>query len=131
MKKTNKIIAMFAAMVMVLSLMVGCGGNANVNMTGNSNDGVLGTWKCVSFTMAGTTTDMAEAGVNETIEFKPDGTTLILVTRDGGMEMKQEGTWEQDGNNITLLTYGIEEEGTLDGDTLTIETNGMTMLFTR
>ncbi len=68
--------------------------------------------------MSGTFYSNMEGEENVAIEFKSDGTFLSLYRG----EKVKGGKYEKKGNSVTLKTEdGYTMNGTLDGDTLTIE----------
>lgn len=125
MKKTNKIIALLTAMVMVLALMAGCGGNG-----GTTTGGAAGTWKLTTVEVGGQEIAAVTVGMDITMDLKADGSVTMSVSAFGESE-STDGTWEQNGDTVSVTVEGDTVEGEVDGDTLTLEGDGETMVFTR
>lgn len=69
------------------------------------------------------------------IEIKDDGTWVLTTTMMGESDT-QEGTWTQDGKTISFVSDGKTQNGTIDGDELTLSSGDdfgadMTLVFTR
>lgn len=52
-----------------------------------------------------------------------------LVVGAAGQEV--EGTWKQDGSNVTLESNGQSFTATVDGNTMTLENEGAVSVFTK
>lgn len=75
--------------------------------------------------MAGTSVEN-EFGLVVVYDFQADGT---LVTSLGDATV--EGTWTQDGAEVTITLEGQDGEGKIEGDTLTLEYGGGVSEFER
>ena len=117
----KKIIATIFMITTLMILCVGCGKD------------VSGTYKISSFggqSVADLQKTYDEMGINQniadmmTIELKSDGTfTMKLDTET------ENGTYEVDGEKISLTVDGDTQEGTIKGDTLTIGSGNDEMVF--
>lgn len=63
-------------------------------------------------------------GGEMTYSFQADGKLVLALA---GTQV--EGTWSQDGNTVTLDVQGDKGTMTLDGDTLSMEENGVQIDF--
>ena len=124
MKKTNKIIALFAAMVMVLSIAVGCGSKAG---------DAAGTWNMTSMSYADTDMPMDGIGITIALELNTDGsmkltTSTPMVSSEG---VSRTGTWKQNGNKVSITLTGETMDGEVSGNTLTLGTDDAKVTFER
>ena len=122
----TKMISLALALVCMLSL-AACGGGG----------GVAGSYKLDSVTAAGETvtwSDFAEAaGISADdvaigLEIREDGTfKLDMDAMDP--TLSGEGTWTQDGSTITLNGTGDSLTATHKGSEITIEEEGVSLIF--
>lgn len=124
MKKTNKIIALFAAMVMVLSIAAGCGSKVG---------DAAGTWNMTSMSYADTDMPMDGIGITIALELNTDGsmkltTSTPMVSSEG---VSRTGTWEQNGNKVSITLTGETMDGEVSGNTLTLGTDDAKVTFER
>lgn len=139
MKKLKKLLVVFlavAALAICSLCFAACG----------SSNSAVGTWKFSSMTTTaeGVTIDVkaGESYMGITlsedylvIEIKDDGTWVLTTTMMGESDT-QEGTWTQDGKTISFVSDGKTQNGTIDGDELTLSSGDdfgadMTLVFTR
>ena len=114
MKRTAKILLSVLLILSILSCLAACG-----------SKGPSGTYNLVSMEMDGEKVDadmLKEYGVEITITFNSDGTGNIDM-----MGEKEEFEWK--GNTITA--DGEEISFTLNGNKLTLEQDGETMVFSK
>lgn len=125
MKKTSKLLSLLLALTLVLSLAAcgGGGGSETTDLTGT-------TWVLSGGSQGDTTVDKETLegmfGGEMTYAFEADGKVTLSLA---GVSV--EGTWSQDGNNVTLDIQGDTGTMTLDGDKLTIEESGVTVEFSK
>lgn len=124
----TRVLPMALILLCMISL-TACGGSS----------GAEGTYKFQSMeSMADgqkvTLDDLAEeAGMSaDEITFnlvlKSDGTfSLDASVLDDSMS--EEGTWEEDGGDLTLTSDGTSVSATLEGGRLTLSEDGLTMVF--
>ena len=62
-----------------------------------------------------------------TVELKPDGSALVAMAGEGSYS----GTWEQDGDKITVTVDGDPVTFVLKGNELSFEESGESMLFVK
>ena len=126
MKKMNRVIAAFAAMIMVLTLAAGCGSN-----NGAQQNSVVGKWTVVSAELQGEEFDPRTSGMAVGMEFKDDGSVALEVTSSmfpDASEQNFSGTWTQDGDSVTVTANDSSVDGKIEGETLTF-TDGNTKLI--
>lgn len=131
MKKTNKVIAVLAAMVMVLALVAGCGNNAADEPKVAS---VVGKWSVVSGELQGEELDPKTLGLAIAMEFKDDGSFNLVATSSmfpDAAEQNLSGTWTQNGDNVTVTTNDEDANGKLDGGKLTFSDGDRSMVLER
>ncbi len=117
----RKVLPLFIILVLALNI-TACGSKSSTtDLTGT-------TWVLNSGAQGDTTIDKATLesmfGGEMTYSFESDGKVTLSLA---GVQI--EGTWKQDGNTISLDIQGDTGEMTLDGDTLSIEENGVTVEF--
>lgn len=125
----TKMISLALALVCVLSLVACGGGGGNSDAAGNysldsvkTGDSTM-SWKDVA-AAAGMSTDDVAIG----LELKSDGTfKLNMDAMDP--TLTGEGKWSADGNTITLSGDGDSLTATLNGSEITIEQDGVTLIF--
>lgn len=130
MKKTIKVIALLAAAVMSLSLMAGCGESntpaepetaAVTEATAEPEAvGAAGTWNGISMSIGDETMVFAEVGGTLTLELDEDGTAEMTMAAEGDSN-SVSGTWEQDGDDLSLVIDGDPATAVIDGDTLILD----------
>lgn len=118
-----KVFALLLTLIAVMSL-VACGGDA-------AKDGLGGTtWALSGGSQGDTTVDKATLetllGGEMTFAFADDGTVTMSMSGVEG-----EGTWTQDGTQVTIESDGEAKTLTLDGDKMTLEQDGITIEFTK
>lgn len=115
MKRTAKILLSVLVILSILASFAACG-----------SKGPSGTYELVSMEMDGETVDadmLKEFGVEATITFNSDGTGSVDMMGD-----KEEFTWK--GNTLTA-DDGEEISFKLEGDKLTLESDGEKMVFSK
>ena len=131
MKKTNKVITVLAAMVMVLALVVGCGNNAADEPKVES---VAGKWTVVSATLQSEEFDPKTIGLTIGVEFKDDGTVALDATSSmftDAAEQNLSGTWTQDGDTVTITVNDEPLDGKLEDGKLTFADENTSMVLER
>ncbi|MGM9552934.1 MAG: lipocalin family protein [Faecousia sp.] len=114
MKRTAKILLSVLLILSILSCLAACG-----------SKGPSGTYNLVSMEMDGETIDadtLKGFGVEVTITFNSDGTGTLAMSDE-----KEEFTWKDN----TITADGEEISFTLDGNKLTLEQDGETMVFSK
>lgn len=114
MKKTAKILLSVLLILSVLTCLAACG-----------SKGPSGTYNLVSMEMDGEKVDadmLEEYGVEITITFNSDGTGNIDMMGD-----KEEFEWKDN----KIIADGDEISFQLDGNKLTLEDDGETMVFSK
>lgn len=154
MNSIKKIIAAFAAAVMALSVLAGCGANnksddskkADTKATTEAateksaetdekdidadDTDITGEYSFVSMKADGeslTAGDLANYGMDSSsfaLKLNTDGTFVMTV-----MDESQEGEWTQDGDTVTLTAEGEDVTGTVDGGTITLEDDDVSIVF--
>ena len=131
MKKTNKVIAVLAAMVMVLALVAGCGNKAADEPKVES---VVGKWTVVSGELQGEELDPKTLGFAIAMEFKDDGSFNLVATSSmfpDAAEQNLSGTWTQNGDNVTVTTNDEDANGKLEGGKLTFADDNRSIMLER
>ena len=147
MKRTLSILLVLA---LVAALFVGCAGKDNKDNKkpdAKNADTVVGTYKVKTMngkTLQQAMEEEAEASgmtVEEMMEDLPDGVTLdnliVLTIKDGGAAsiamygVTVDGTWTQDGNNLTITIGDEPMEATYANGEITIEDDGTTIVFAK
>ncbi|MCR5134732.1 MAG: hypothetical protein K6B12_03765 [Clostridiales bacterium] len=112
MKKTvSKILVVLLLMTAVLGL-VACGG---------SESQFVGTWNATEIEAYGVTMAPEDAGLTFSITFEKDGKVTALTNG----EADGEGTWEEDGDTVTITSNGETMSGTLEDGVLTLDISGI------
>ena len=122
---TMKVFTLLMVLVLVFSL-TACGGSKeeeNANLAGT-------TWALSGGSQEGTTVDKA------TLETLLGGEMVYAFSEDGKVTLslgdaQVEGTWSQDGDQISLDVQGETGTMTLSGDKLTLEEGNVTVEFTK
>lgn len=126
MKRTNKRIL---SMLMVLAMMVclvACGGNSKA----------AGTYHLTKLDMNGVSVDLKQLGEQAGVEVK----VILVLEKDGSFTLDMStlgagesvsGTWKTDGGNLTLSAAGEDVPATLDGKTVTLAKDGLSMTFVK
>lgn len=123
----TKMISLALALVCMLSL-VACGGGGgsvagNYSLHSVTAEGETITWKEFAET-AGISADDIAIG----LEIREDGTfKLNMDAMDP--TLSGEGTWTQDGSTITLNGTGDSLTATHKGSEITIDENGVSLIF--
>ena len=140
MKKTNKIIAIFAAAVMSLTLMAGCGEN-NGNNGGNSSASApaataepvtaVGKWTFTVMEHDGERITSEELGIPMSMDIREDGTMTLSGLSSYGDMVDIETTWTQDNDKVFIVMDGQAVEHELDGDTLIERNDDSVLIFER
>ena len=131
MKKTNRVIAALAAMIMMLTLVAGCGNNAADEPKAES---VVGKWTVVSATLQSEEFDLNSAGLTIGMEFKDDGSVTIGETSSmlpDSTEQNFSGTWTQDGEDVTITVDDESVYGKLEDGKLTFSDDSTSMVLER
>lgn len=120
----KRVITLFLALAMVVSL-AACGG-------GGSD--VAGTYNLTEMNAGGVSmnidelSSMAGVDVKITLNLKSDGNfSLDMSAIDASQSLS--GTWTADGNTLSITADGATTTGTIDGGTIVLEENGQTMTF--
>lgn len=114
MKRTAKILLSVLLILSILSCFAACG-----------SKGPSGTYNLVSMEMDGETIDadtLKEFGMEVTITFNSDGTGSIVMADE-----KEEFEWKDN----KIIADGEEISFQLDGNKLTLEQDGETMVFSK
>ena len=120
----KKIIAMLLAALMVMSVLVGCGGG------GDEDNPNLGTYKLQS--LAGMSVEELKDLIGEDMsesfifEMKSGGKGVFTVDGEAG-----DVKWEMDGDTITISDGSDEMTGTIADGTLTIEIEGEELVMVK
>lgn len=122
-----KMLGLALVLVCVMGL-AACGDKAG-------SSGAAGSYKLQSFDVDGIAvgledldTEGALDELNIILELKPDGNfTLDMSAIDESQSM--EGTWKENGSNIDLTVYGSTVTAPLADGVITLETEGVTMIF--
>lgn len=123
MKRTNKIIAALAAVMMVMLMVAGCGNN-------NSADNALvaGTWKLTSAEASGMTLTSEMLGTvgmdNMTIEFDENGTVKLAL-----YEQTVDAQWAMNGDAVEITAEGETIAAQLEDGKLVMEADGAKLIF--
>ena len=131
MKKTNKVIAVLAAMIMALALVAGCGNKAADEPKVES---VAGKWTVVSATLQSEEFDPQTLGLTIGVEFKDDGTVSLEATSSmftDATEQDLSGTWTQDGDTVTITANDEPLDGKLEDGKLTFSDENTSMVLER
>lgn len=122
----KRMMTLFLALAMVVSL-AACGGGG-----GGSN--VAGTYNLTKMDAAGVSMDIAQltaaAGMDVSIvlDLKSDGNfSLDMSAIDATQSLS--GTWTADGSTLSLTAEGSTISGTIDGGTIVLEESGQTLTF--
>lgn len=89
---------------------------------------VAGTWYLVELQSEGQTLNPSDFGMSMTLELKADGTVTATTSMDSEVG---EGTWEANGDKVTVTIDGTAEEFALADGKLTADQDGMTMVFSQ
>lgn len=131
MKKMNRVIAVLAAMIMLLTLAAGCGNNAADKPKVES---VVGKWSVVSATLQSEELDPKTLGLAIAMEFKDDGSFDLVATSSmftDAEEQNLSGTWTQDGDNVTVTVNDEPLDGKLEDGKLTFSDGNTNMVLER
>lgn len=116
-------------MLMVLAMMVclvACGGNSKA----------AGTYHLTKLDMNGVSVDLKQLGEQAGVEVK----VILVLEKDGSFTLDMStlgagesvsGTWKTDGGNLTLSAAGEDVPATLDGKTVTLAKDGLSMTFVK
>lgn len=137
MKQIKKLLAVLLAMLMLISLLAGCGEKGEVTddpaSTGKTQtDPNLGIYKLSS--MAGMS--IAEYAELLEMDYQAARDSLTVTLKEGGKATMTsdgepiEGTWTLEGEKFTLGEDGGSYEGTLKDGVMTIDIEGETVVFT-
>ena len=92
---------------------------------------VTGAWYLSQFVMEDVAINPADMGMEMTLELNGDGTMIMSAPSDEGEE-KQEGTWTQADNVLTVVIDDTPQEFTVEEDDLRATMDETSyMLFTR
>ena len=90
--------------------------------------GVTGVWYLVEIQSEGQSISPSDFGMSMTIELKDGGTALVTSSLDGETS---EGTWEANGDTVTVTVDDSPLALTLADGKLTAEDSGMSMVFSQ
>jgi len=121
--------------VLLAVLMIFVMGACTSGGAAGDSSSAAGTYKMKSITMAGQTLD-AEALVTAAgfdindfkIELKEGGEFTVTMLA-GETSETVSGTWSADGNKVSLTADDYTEEASLDGNQLTISSEGTDIVF--
>lgn len=120
----KRVITLFLALAMVVSL-AACGG-------GGSN--VAGTYNLTEMNAGGISmnieeiSSMAGMDVSIVLNLKSDGNFSLDMSAIDSSE-SLSGTWTADGNTLSLTSDGSTITGSIDGGTIVLEESGQTLTF--
>ena len=122
-KATMKVLTLLMALVLTFSL-AACGGSSDsTDLTGT-------TWALSGGSQGSTKVDKATLesllGGEMVYSFAEDGKVTLSLS---GAEV--EGTWSQDGNEVSLDIQGDTGTMTIDGDKMILEQDGIKVEFTK
>ena len=123
MKNIKRMLAVVLALVTILSL------------TACSKNELEGSWLATGGTALDAITggmDIAELGMDMIFSFKEDGKLEITLSFMGESET-MEGTWEVDGDTVTMIADGSPLTGSykVNGDKCTMTFSDGTLEFTK
>lgn len=122
MKRTNKVIAALAAVMMVMLMVAGCGNS------GADKASVAGTWKLTSIEaqeMTLTSEMLGSVGMdNMTMEFDESGTVKLGL---GGQTV--EAQWTMNGDAVEITAEGDTIAAQLEDGKLVMEADGTKLVF--
>lgn len=87
-----------------------------------------GTWYLIEIQSEGQSLNPADLGMSMTLELKADGTVTGTTSMDDEVG---EGTWEANGDKVTITINDDAQEFTLADGKLTSDQDGMTMVFSQ
>ena len=87
-----------------------------------ADEEITGAWYAKTIKAGDQEYDAAAMGLNMTITLNEDGTAS---------SGESTGTWTLEGDQITVTIEGSPATGTVTADTLTLEADGQTLIFTR
>ncbi len=124
MKRTNKRILSLLMVLAMMVCLVACGGNSKA----------AGTYHLTKLEMNGVSVDLKQLGEQAGVEVK----VILVLEKDGSFTLDMStlgagesvsGTWKTDGGNLTLSAAGEDVPATLDGKTVTLAKDGLSMTF--
>ncbi len=87
-----------------------------------------GTWYLIEIQSEGQSLSPADLGMSMTLELKADGTVTATTSMDDEVG---EGTWEANGDKVTITINDDPQEFTLADGKLTADEDGMIMVFSQ
>ncbi len=126
MKRTNKRILSLLMVLAMMVCLVACGGNSKA----------AGTYHLTKLDMNGVSVDLKQLGEQAGVEVK----VILVLEKDGSFTLDMStlgagesvsGTWKTDGGNLTLSAAGEDVPATLDGKTVTLAKDGLSMTFVK
>ncbi len=125
---------MGAAVALCIGL-VGCSGSGGASQ----EQDLAGVWdvqnvdELLASSMGSSGVEMSDEAKQLAVEIFPD-ICFMNINADGtfqlvAMTQSVEGTWEVNGSDITLSAAESPVTGKLDGNTITLESGGMKMVF--
>lgn len=125
-KNMRKLLAVCLTALLVLTL-VACGGSGDSKFVGD--------YDLISMSMGGLSLD-AEA-IKSTM---PDAKVQLILREDGSFTLSsdlgdgstptvEDGKWKESGSDLKLTAGGSTVIGTVDGDTITLTEDDVTMSF--
>lgn len=126
MKRTNKRILSLLMVLAMMVCLVACGGDSKA----------AGTYHLTKLDMNGVSVDLKQLGEQAGVEVK----VILVLEKDGSFTLDMStlgagesvsGTWKTDGGNLTLSAAGEDVPATLDGKTVTLAKDGLSMTFVK
>ena len=136
---TKKLLALMMGAAVALCIgLVGCSGSGGGGGA-QEEQSLAGVWdiqnvdELLEASMGASGTELPEAAKKMAVEIFPE-ICFMNMSEDGtfqlvAMTQSVEGTWEQNGSDVTLTAEGTPITGKLDGNTITIEQGGTKMVF--
>ncbi len=130
--KKQSTLALVLVLVMCCALIVsGCGskgGDAGSADAGKADSGVMGKWVLTGAKAAGieVTSDQLSAFGEISFEFKADGAVTYNMA---GQSF--EGAYTEENGTINIDDAGAALNLKVEGETLTLDQEGVTLIFTR
>ncbi len=126
MKKNLRTLAVVCLVALMMLTLVACGSN---------NSKYAGTYDLVTMEMGGVTVtaeDMKAAMPDANIQLvlKEDGSFSLTTLGDPSVgPITENGTWKEKGEGVALTVNGATNMGTVDGDTITLTEDDISIVF--